>query len=210
MRRPRRRAKAAARAAADPRRRTPDRRDLAAHRARTATTAPRHAHRPDRHAAADDPSHRHAARDPDRRRHHRTAADHRATALLKRPSAARRHPLPGQPRAWAHTHKLHKVHKRQQPRAISTHPCDHQLRNSGVTVAIVAIAALLLAAVTPTMIPFVFGEEFRDAVPMVLILLAASIPAAAGTVLSSALVAANRARATMRAELAALAVTIPA
>ena len=28
-------------------------------------------------------------------------------------------------------HKLHKVPKRQQPRAISGYPCDHQLRNSG-------------------------------------------------------------------------------
>ena len=79
-----------------------------------------------------------------------------------------------------------------------------------VTVLIVAAASLVLAAITPAMVPFVFGADFKPAVPMVLILLVASIPLAAAIVLSSALVAANDPGATMRAELVALAITIPA
>jgi len=79
-----------------------------------------------------------------------------------------------------------------------------------VTVLIVTAASIILAVITPAMIPFVFGEEFRAAVPMVLILLVASVPLAAAIVLSSALVAANDPGATMRAELVALAITIPA
>lgn len=87
---------------------------------------------------------------------------------------------------------------------------DLAARACRVTALIVAIAALVLAAITPTMVPFVFGGEFRAAVPMVLILLVASIPLAATVVLSSALVAVNKPGVTMQAELAALAVTIPA
>jgi len=78
-----------------------------------------------------------------------------------------------------------------------------------VTALIVAIAAVVLAAVSPVMIPFVFGDEFSEAVPMVLILLAASPLLAATVVLSAALVAVNEPGATMRAELAGLGVTIP-
>jgi hypothetical protein len=37
--------------------------------------------------------------------------------------------------AWAHTHKLHKVPKRQCPRAITAKSRAHQLRNSGTTLA---------------------------------------------------------------------------
>lgn len=79
-----------------------------------------------------------------------------------------------------------------------------------ITALVVAILAVVLGAIAPAMIPFVFGEDYRAAVPMVLILLVASIASAISVVLSAALVAVNEPVATMRAELAALAVSIPA
>lgn len=83
-------------------------------------------------------------------------------------------------------------------------------RGCRVTVAIVGAAGTALAAVSPVLVPFVFGAEFEDAVPMVVILLAASIPLAASVVLATALVAVDEPGAAMRAELIGLAVTIPA
>ncbi|MEJ7787114.1 MAG: oligosaccharide flippase family protein [Solirubrobacteraceae bacterium] len=83
-------------------------------------------------------------------------------------------------------------------------------RSCRVTVLIVGVTGVGLAAVSPTLIPFVFGEQFRGAVPMVLILLVASVPGAPASVLSSALNAANNPGAAMRAELVALALTVPA
>jgi O-antigen/teichoic acid export membrane protein len=83
-------------------------------------------------------------------------------------------------------------------------------RSCRVTVCIVGAVGAGLAAVSPAMIPFVFGAEFDDAVPMVIVLLVASIPLAATVVLAAALVAMNQPGAAMRAELVALAVTIPA
>ncbi|MEJ7785562.1 MAG: oligosaccharide flippase family protein [Solirubrobacteraceae bacterium] len=82
-------------------------------------------------------------------------------------------------------------------------------RCSRITVAVVAIVGAVLALVSPWMIPFVFGEAFADAVPMFIILQIASVPMAGGFVLSSALSAANNPAATMRAELVALAFTVP-
>ena len=58
--------------------------------------------------------------------------------------------------------------------------------------------------------PFVFGSEFADAVPMVVVLLLASIPLAGATVVATALNAGNDPAATMRAELTGLALTVPA
>jgi O-antigen/teichoic acid export membrane protein len=86
---------------------------------------------------------------------------------------------------------------------------DLAARSCRVTIALVAAAAVLLGALSPA-IPFVFGDEFRGAVVMTLILLPASVPLAAGTVLASALTAAGNPAASMRAELAAAAMTIPA
>ena len=83
-------------------------------------------------------------------------------------------------------------------------------RSCRVTIGIVSSIALALAAMCPAMVPFVFGAEFNDAVPMASVLLLASVPLAASVVLAAALVAADEPGATMRAELAGLAVTIPA
>jgi len=95
------------------------------------------------------------------------------------------------------------------PRVAEGDP-DIAARACRVTALIVSITAIIVAVMTPSMIPFVFGQGFRAAVPMVLILLVATVPLAATIVLASALVAVNEPAATMRAELAGLAITIPA
>lgn len=53
----------------------------------------------------------------------------------------------------------------------------------GVTIALNALIALI----TPIILSVLFGEQFHDAFPMAVILLAASVPLAAASVLSSAL-----------------------
>jgi len=83
-------------------------------------------------------------------------------------------------------------------------------RSCRATICIVGTVAAGLAAVSPTLVPFVFGADFDAAIPMVRVLLLASIPLAASVVLASALVAVNQPSAAMRAELSALAVTAPA
>jgi len=87
---------------------------------------------------------------------------------------------------------------------------DLATRSCRITVGVVAITGMLLAIAAPAAVPFVFGADFTDAVSMVLILLAASVPMAAAGVLSSALQAADDPDAAMRAELVALALTVPA
>jgi len=87
---------------------------------------------------------------------------------------------------------------------------DLAARSSRMTVGLVGVVGAALAAASPTMVPFVFGGEFRDAVPMVIVLLLASVPLAATVVLAAALVATNEPGVTMRAELFGLAVTVPA
>ena len=83
-------------------------------------------------------------------------------------------------------------------------------RSCRLTVGLVAVAAVVLSLPAPRLIPFVFGSEFSGAVPMVVVLLAASVPLAGTTVLAAALNAGNDPAATMRAELVGLALTAPA
>ena len=82
-------------------------------------------------------------------------------------------------------------------------------RSCRVTIGLVFAVGAVLAAGSPAIVPFVFGAEFGDAVPMVIVLLAASVPLAAAVVLAAALVATNEPGAAMRAEIVALVVTIP-
>lgn len=82
-------------------------------------------------------------------------------------------------------------------------------RSCRVTIAIVTATGVPLAALAWPGIPLLFGDEFRDSVTMVLILLLASIPLSAATVLASALNAAGHPAATLRAEFVALLVTLP-
>ena len=88
---------------------------------------------------------------------------------------------------------------------------DGQLaaRSCRITVLLVAAASLVLAILTPWLVPFMFGDEFRSAVPMALVLLASSVPAAATIVVTAALTAANEPAAPMQAELITLALTVP-
>lgn len=87
---------------------------------------------------------------------------------------------------------------------------DLAARASRVSLLIVAVVGAPLAAASPVLVPFVFGTDFSAAVPMLLVLLLASLPAAPAYVLQGALPAANQPGAAMRAELVALAVTLPA
>ena len=86
---------------------------------------------------------------------------------------------------------------------------DLAARSCRVTVLLVGVIGAGLVAVSPAMVPFVFGSGFEDAVPMVIILLVASVPLAATVVLASSLVAMDRPAAAMRAELIALTVMLP-
>ncbi len=79
-----------------------------------------------------------------------------------------------------------------------------------ITVLLVATVSVALAILTPWMVPLVFGDDFRAAVPMTLILLASSIPASATIVVTAALTAANQPSAPLRAELVTLALAMPA
>ena len=83
-------------------------------------------------------------------------------------------------------------------------------RSCRLTLCVVAAGAVAVALAAPWLIPFIFGAPFADAVPMVTILLAASIPMAAAIMLGSALTAIGDPGAALRAELIGLAVTIPA
>lgn len=83
-------------------------------------------------------------------------------------------------------------------------------RSCRVTICLVAIAALAVGLVSAPMIPFVFGAGFADAVPMAVVLLLASIPLSGAIVLTTALTSADDPAASMRAEVAGLALTVPA
>lgn len=89
---------------------------------------------------------------------------------------------------------------------------DNQLvaRSCRVTLCIVVIVGAGAAIAAPFAVPFVFGAPFADAVPMVTILLVAAVPLAVSVMLGSALTAAGDPAAALRAQLAGLAVMIPA
>jgi O-antigen/teichoic acid export membrane protein len=74
--------------------------------------------------------------------------------------------------------------------------------------AVVALG-LIVAAAGPFAIELLFGGSFTDAIPMLLILLISSVPAAVGGVLIQMLAAAGNPQAGLRAQAASLIVTIP-
>jgi O-antigen/teichoic acid export membrane protein len=76
-----------------------------------------------------------------------------------------------------------------------------------VVLGVVTVANLALGAVTPLLLPLVFGSEFADAVDMALVLLLAAIPSAGVLVLMTALVAAGRPGMTSIGELLAVLIT---
>lgn len=79
-----------------------------------------------------------------------------------------------------------------------------------VTLLLVIVFDVGVAATSPLVVPFVFGSAFTAMVPMLIVLLAANLFAVPGQVLGSALVASGHPGATARAQVAGLAVTVPA
>lgn len=79
-----------------------------------------------------------------------------------------------------------------------------------VTIVLVLVFALLLSASAPFLVPFLFGDDFKGAVSMVIVLAASSIPMAGTAVLASALSAGNAPGLPLRAELVGLGITVPA
>ncbi len=74
--------------------------------------------------------------------------------------------------------------------------------------AMIVLVNLALAAILPVALPLIFGEDFADAVPMALVLVAASVPLAGISVLSPALVADGAPGIPSIGEIAALVVTV--
>ena len=70
-------------------------------------------------------------------------------------------------------------------------------------------SGLAVAAVTPLLLPLLFGDGFRDAIAMALVLLLAAIPLAGAAVLSSALTADGAPGVPSIAEAIALCITVP-
>src|SRR5262249_46311124 len=86
---------------------------------------------------------------------------------------------------------------------------DLAMRATRVTLAGVALASLAVGAITPFLLPALFGANFSHAVPMALILLAAGVPYAGAQILGVVLTAWGPPKPAARAEMLALAVTLP-
>jgi O-antigen/teichoic acid export membrane protein len=78
-----------------------------------------------------------------------------------------------------------------------------------MTIAVVTLMGAGAAILTPFVIPLLFGDAFRDAIDMTLVLLAASIPLAAANVLGTVLVSDGAPNIPSLGEGAALLVTVP-
>jgi O-antigen/teichoic acid export membrane protein len=73
---------------------------------------------------------------------------------------------------------------------------------------VITLVAIALAAVTPILLPLMFGEAFRPAVSMAFVLLAAAIPLTGATILGSALSGSDRVGRAGLGELIGVVVTI--
>lgn len=87
---------------------------------------------------------------------------------------------------------------------------EHGLMAMAVRIMLVTTIGLnlVLAAITPLLLPLLFGPEFRAAVPMALLLLAAQVPLTGSTVLSSGLQAAGHPLIPTVAECLSLVITV--
>jgi O-antigen/teichoic acid export membrane protein len=83
-------------------------------------------------------------------------------------------------------------------------------RSCRVTLLIVVVSSAAIAAVSPWIVPFIWGSRFSEAVPMLVVLLAASAVYVPAQVLGSALTAAGNPSPAATAQTVALIVTIPA
>jgi O-antigen/teichoic acid export membrane protein len=79
-----------------------------------------------------------------------------------------------------------------------------------VTVLLVGLSGVAIGVTSPIVVPFVFGHAFSAAIPMLIVLLCATLFFVPSQVLGSALVAAGNPSATARAQIAGLVVTVPA
>jgi O-antigen/teichoic acid export membrane protein len=84
------------------------------------------------------------------------------------------------------------------------------IRACRVTVFVVMVFGLAIAVTSPWTVPFIWGSRFSGTVPMLVILLGASVVNAPGQVLGSALIAAGRPTPTATAQIVALVATVPA
>jgi O-antigen/teichoic acid export membrane protein len=95
------------------------------------------------------------------------------------------------------------------PRVAAGEP-DLTARACRVTLLFVLASGTCIAVSSPFVLPFVWGHAFAPAVPMLVILLAASVFGVATLVIGAGLVAAGNPSATARAQIVALAITVPA
>ncbi len=82
-------------------------------------------------------------------------------------------------------------------------------RATRLTMVVVGAATVVAAALTPIVLPALFGQDFQPAVSMALILLAAGVPFAGAQVLAAVLTAWGNPRAPANAQLGALVITVP-
>jgi O-antigen/teichoic acid export membrane protein len=82
-------------------------------------------------------------------------------------------------------------------------------RSCRIALSLVALTSIVAAALIPVVLPLLFGDAFRDAVPMALILLVAGITSAFVSVLGVSLAAAGHPRETVRPQVAGLVLGIP-
>jgi O-antigen/teichoic acid export membrane protein len=78
-----------------------------------------------------------------------------------------------------------------------------------LTIGALVSIGLVLGLLAPVLVPALFGASFRDAVPVVWILLAAAVPGQAASVLLMSLIASGRAAAGAVSESIALLITVP-
>jgi O-antigen/teichoic acid export membrane protein len=86
---------------------------------------------------------------------------------------------------------------------------DMFARSLRVTMGSVLVAAICLAALSPVVLRYGFGEDFVAGVPIVIVLLVGIVPGAGLQLMNSAISSAGRPGLTAHAELLALGVTIP-
>lgn len=89
---------------------------------------------------------------------------------------------------------------------------DSQLaaRASRVILTFIIVSGASMAAASPVFVPFLFGRAFDGLIPMLFILLGASVFWVPGQVLGSALIAGGNPSATAHGQIAGLVITVPA
>jgi O-antigen/teichoic acid export membrane protein len=79
-----------------------------------------------------------------------------------------------------------------------------------VTLLAVVVSGIVMGSTSPVLVPFIFGRAFVGTIPMLVVLLGASVLSVTSQVLGPALIAGGNPSATARGQVAGLAVTVPA